>query len=69
MCEKAYGRWFRKIAEFCLVVYPWGVTICFHVMFAKFILQIIEDVFKAGLYAENGRPFETYSDKGKHCII
>jgi len=50
MTEKAYGKWLRRIAEFCLIVYPWGITICFQVILAKFSTQLFYDVFKVNLY-------------------
>ena len=50
MAERAYGKVLRRIAEFCLIVYPWGITICFQVILAKFSTQLLYDVFKVNLY-------------------
>jgi amino acid permease len=50
MSEKAYGKWFRKVAEFCLIIYPWGIIICYQVIFAKFILQLLADNFDLAFY-------------------
>lgn len=50
MSEKAYGKNFRKVAEFCLIIYPWGITVCFQVIFAKFVMQLLDDNFDLGLY-------------------
>ena len=36
MTEKAYGIVLRRFSEFCLIIYPWGITICFQVILAKF---------------------------------
>lgn len=69
MCEKAYGNGFRKVAEFCLIIYPWGITVCFQVIFAKFVLQILDDTFHCGFFAEDGRSTDTYSSKGEIARI
>jgi hypothetical protein len=45
-------------------VYPWGITVCFQVIFAKFITQLLDDNFDLGLYEPNGRSAEIYSEKG-----
>lgn len=41
MCERAYGPAFKKFAEVCMIVHPWGVTVCFQVILGKFVLQIV----------------------------
>lgn len=64
MCERAYGPVFKKFSEMCMIVHPWGVTVCFQVILGKFVLQIVEDVFKAGFYTPGGRPTEIYSESG-----
>ena len=69
MCEKAYGNGFRKVAEFCLIIYPWGITVCFQVIFAKFVLQILDDTFHCGFFAEDGRSTDTYSSKGTSFLL
>lgn len=43
------------MAEFCLIVYPWGITVCFQVIFAKFVVQLLADTFGLAMYQENGR--------------
>lgn len=50
MSEKSFGRSLRRIAEFCLIIYPWGSTICFQVIFAKFVIQLLTDIFNLNLY-------------------
>jgi hypothetical protein len=63
MSEMAQGRWLRRVAEFCLIIYPWGSTICFQVIFAKFIIQLLVDTFNLPLYdGDIGRQTETYSN-------
>lgn len=44
MTQKAYGTVLRRIAEFCLIIYPWGITICFQVILAKFSVELLYDV-------------------------
>lgn len=62
MSEKAYGKGFRKLAEFCLIIYPWGITVCFQVIFAKFVMQLLDDNFALGFYAD--RDEERYTELG-----
>ena len=50
MSEKAYGKYFRKVAEFCLIVFPWGNTICYEVLFTQFLMQLLADTFGVPLY-------------------
>lgn len=70
MSEKAYGKSFRKVAEFCLIIYPWGIIICYQVIFAKFILQLLADNFNLPLYEGTlGRQNEVYSTTGKNMCM
>jgi amino acid permease len=65
MSEQAYGRYFKRVAEFCVIIYPWGITVCYQVLFTKFVLQLLADNFGLPLYeGETGRQTETYSDTG-----
>ena len=65
MCEQAYGKKFRKVVDAILIFYPWGVTICYQVIFAKFITQLLADVFKLELYEPGGgREKEIYTGLG-----
>lgn len=54
MCERAYGKKFKKLAEFCLVLYSWGTTVSYLVIFAKFAIQLLDDTFSLDLYEDNG---------------
>jgi hypothetical protein len=67
MCEQAYGSGFRKFAEFCLIIYPWGITVCFQVIFAKFILQLLADVFDMEVFEI--RQQEKYTTTGNSPTI
>lgn len=61
---------FRKVAEFCLVLYPWGITVCFQVIFAKFVVQLLADLFGVVVYEpDGGRETETYTNLGKNRVI
>ena len=62
MCENSYGKYFRKIAEFCLILYPWGITVCFQVIFAKFVVQLLQDFFDVNIYVN--RDTEEYTSLG-----
>jgi amino acid permease len=46
MAELALGRGFRRLSEFCVVIYPWGITICFQVVFSKLMLELLQEAFK-----------------------
>ena len=50
MTQKAYGPSLRLLAEFCLIIYPWGITICFQVILARFSVELLYDVFDLPLY-------------------
>ena len=70
MSEKAYGKYFRKVAEFCLIVFPWGNTICYEVLFTQFLMQLLADTFGMPLYdGDVGRQKEIYSETGIFMII
>ena len=43
MSEAAYGTPLKRISEVFIIVYPWGITICFQVIFASFICQLLHD--------------------------
>lgn len=60
--------------QVCLFLFPWGIGICSQVIMAKFLIQILYDVFKFDLY--DNRDEEIYSNKGNlvrilinFCII
>ena len=67
MCEQAYGNWFRKLAEFCIILFPWGLTVCYQVIFAKFVVQLLVDIFDFDFY-EN-REKEIYTSEGTKVNI
>ena len=62
MTTKTFGRWLKFLAEFCLILYPWGITVCFQVIFAKFVMQLLNDVCGLDLYTN--RKEELYNDLG-----
>lgn len=74
MTERAYGKVLRRISEFCLIVYPWGITICFQVILAKFSTQLLYDVFSVTLYdssldRENDKLNSDGTKSDKHRLI
>ena len=50
MSNAALGNYFMRFSQFCLIVYPWGITICFQVILAKFVCQIGHDVLGYDFY-------------------
>ena len=52
MAYKAMGHRFMRFAQFCIIFYPWGITICFQVILAKFICQLINDNLNISLYTD-----------------
>ena len=67
MCEQAYGNWFRKVAEFCIILFPWGLTVCYQVIFAKFAVQLLVDIFDFDFYEV--REKEIYNSDGTLSVI
>lgn len=56
LAELAYGKVLKRISEFCVVFYAWGITICFQVVFAKFVVEIISQIFDSiNLYQPGSR--------------
>jgi amino acid permease len=35
--EKAFGPKMKRLSQLCLVLFPWGITICYQVIMPKFI--------------------------------
>lgn len=62
MAQRGGGVFLTKFSNFCLVIYPWGVTICFQVILAKFIVQLLNDVFGLDLFED--RDAEVYNNNG-----
>jgi amino acid permease len=36
MSISAYGVHLKRLSQICIIVYPWGITICFQVILAQF---------------------------------
>ena len=51
LAELAYGRWLKRVSEFCIIIYSWGITICFQVIFAKFVVEAANEIFGVDVYA------------------
>lgn len=47
----AYGNVLKRLSQFCLILYPWGIAVCYQVILVKFLLQLMADVLKMDLYA------------------
>ena len=46
----AYGKLLKRVSEFCVIVYAWGITVCFQVVFAKFVVEILEQIFDLDVF-------------------
>lgn len=53
MSFTAYGNKLKRIAQFCIIIYPWGITICFQVISATFFCQLLTDLFGLHLYNDD----------------
>lgn len=62
MAGKAGGKVLMGISNFCVIFYAWGITICFQVILAKFVLQLLNDVGGINLYED--RKNEIYNSTG-----
>ena len=50
MSNTAFGCFLKRISQFCLILYPWGIAICFQVILTKFVLQLLADNFDFKFY-------------------
>ena len=50
--QDALGSILKRLSQFCLILFPWGITICFQVILAKFALQLLADVLDCKLYKD-----------------
>jgi amino acid permease len=55
ICENAFGLAMKRLSQLCLILFPWGITICYQVIMAKFIIQILADVFGFDLYIKDDK--------------
>lgn len=53
--ESAYGGFLKRLSQFCLIIFPWGITVCFQVIMAKFCIQLMADVLKCNLYEDRDK--------------
>lgn len=67
MVKRAFGTTVMKYADIVLIVYPWALSICLQVIFAKFMVQLIADFTGLPLYDD--RENEIYSNLGIYLII
>ena len=63
MAKKAGGKVMMGLSNFCVTFYAWGITICFQVILAKFVVQLLNDVCGMDLY--DNRKDEIYNSTGK----
>lgn len=50
--EAAFGSILKRLSQFCLILFPWGITICFQVILVKFVIQLLADVLDCNLYED-----------------
>jgi hypothetical protein len=67
MVKKAYDEKYMKIAEYILILYAWALCICYQVIFAKFVLQLLNDELGFNFYED--RSNEVYNLTGITIII
>ena len=67
MVKRAFGPTVMQIAQTFLVLLPWGFAICIQVIFAKFTVQVMFDVFGLPLYSNRDK--EIYNAFGSLSII
>lgn len=76
LADFAYGRPLKRLAEFCVIIYAWGITVCFQVVFAKFVVEILEqlfdlDVFEPGStskFNDQGNFIRLLTNAGAICV-
>ena len=67
MAHTGGGSVLMRLSNICLIIYPWGITICFQVILAKFVVQLLNDVVGLNLYSD--RENEVYNNVGKNFTI
>ena len=65
--QAAFGSVLKRLSQFCLVLFPWGITVCFQVILVKFALQLLADVLDFKLYED--REKEIYNNEGTQNIM
>lgn len=63
MSESAYGVGMKRASEIFLILFPWGIAVCFQVILVKFLIQLGADVCGFNFYSN--RDDETYNTTGK----
>lgn len=60
--ESASGSVLKRLSQVCLILFPWGIAVCFQVILVKFCLQLLADVLDCDLYSD--REAEVYNSTG-----
>lgn len=50
MAEQIGGIYLKRVTQFCVIIYAWGVAVCFQVIIPKFCIQLLADVFHFDFY-------------------
>lgn len=48
--QAAFGSWLTIVTQVSLIFFPWAVSVCFQVLMAKFIIEILSDNLGFDLY-------------------
>ena len=67
MTKTAGGNVLMRIANVCLILYPLGLAICFQVILAKFIVQLLADLAHIDMY--DNRDEDKYNSTGTDINI
>lgn len=51
MSESAYGVGMKRASEIFLILFPWGIAVCFQVILVKFLIQLGADVCGFDFYS------------------
>jgi amino acid permease len=76
LADFAYGKPLKRVSEFCVIIYAWGITVCFQVVFAKFVVEILDqlfglDVFEPGSttkFNSLGNTIRLLTNAGAICV-
>jgi hypothetical protein len=57
MSTSAYGIVLKRLSQLCIIIYPWGITICFQVILARFFCQLLDHFFNIKMFDVNKKEF------------
>ena len=57
----------KLVPQTGIILFPWGLTVCYQVIFAKFAIQLLVDIFDFDFYAIRDK--EEYTTEGNYVLI